>query len=48
MYLNQIILNAREISLLNLGLKNYKLETLLNNLNDSITNFDSISKDIFM
>lgn len=48
MYLNQIILNSREIALINLGLSYYTKETLLTNLNESITLFDSISKDIFM
>ncbi|CAD8150032.1 unnamed protein product [Paramecium pentaurelia] len=47
-YLNEIVLYSRELMLLNLGLSYYKEDKLLFNLNNSIEQFDSMSKDIFM
>ncbi|CAD8141052.1 unnamed protein product [Paramecium pentaurelia] len=47
-YLNEIVLYSRELMLLNLGISYYKQDKLLFNLNNSIEQFDSMSKDIFM
>lgn len=46
--INEITYNARELMLIGLGLKHYNYTIEMNNLDTRVTEFDKLSKDIFM
>lgn len=48
MYLNEITSDARELMLIGIGLDYYNYSILLEKLNLTISEFDELSKDIFI